>query len=220
MPRALLRAALFARAPCAEAFLESRRVFAISLATLSVCSWLVGIGDRHLDNFLVDGRTGEVVPIDFGHAFGTATFKLPVPELMPFRLTPQLVDVLAPLQRSALLETQMVHALSALRARRVELLRVCDVFVAEPLSDWTKGDARDGSPGSGGGGASTGGNGGGEGSSGGDVQMEEAQHGQADGAGSWCALRRATPGRSHLFLRGASWAARLGLLRRCHSLPI
>ena len=33
--------------------------------------------------------SGGVVGIDFGHAFGTATQFLPIPELVPFRLTAQ-----------------------------------------------------------------------------------------------------------------------------------
>jgi len=34
---------------------------------------VLGIGDRHLSNFMVDLSTGGIVGIDFGHAFGTAT---------------------------------------------------------------------------------------------------------------------------------------------------
>ncbi|KAJ1639517.1 hypothetical protein T492DRAFT_935642 [Pavlovales sp. CCMP2436] len=138
LPPALLRGALLARAPCAEAFLERRSTFARSLSAQSICTWVVGIGDRHLDNFLVRERTGELIPIDFGHAFGSATFSLPVPELMPFRLTPQLIGVLAPLPSQPLLHAHMVHTLAALRGARAELLRVCEVFVSEPLGEWLK----------------------------------------------------------------------------------
>lgn len=35
-------------------------------------------------------RTGALIGIDFGVAFGIGTSALPVPELMPFRLTRQL----------------------------------------------------------------------------------------------------------------------------------
>ena len=60
-----------------------------------MCSYVLGIGDRHLENFLVDQTTGAVIPIDFGMAFGQGA-SLPVPELIPFRLTPQ-VGECAPL---------------------------------------------------------------------------------------------------------------------------
>lgn len=42
-------------------------------ATLSVCHYVLGIGDRHLSNFMIDLESGGAVGIDFGHAFGTAT---------------------------------------------------------------------------------------------------------------------------------------------------
>jgi DNA-dependent protein kinase catalytic subunit len=45
----------------------------------------------------VSMKDGQCVGIDFGCAFGTATQFLPVPELMPFRLTPHIVNLLQPL---------------------------------------------------------------------------------------------------------------------------
>ena len=40
---------------------------------MCVCQYVLGIGDQHLSNFMIDLSTGGVVGIDFGHAFGTAT---------------------------------------------------------------------------------------------------------------------------------------------------
>ena len=51
-------------------------------------SYILGIGDRHLENFLLDQCDGTVVGIDFGLAFGSG-LGLPAPELIPFRLTQQ-----------------------------------------------------------------------------------------------------------------------------------
>jgi phosphatidylinositol kinase/protein kinase (PI-3 family) len=56
------------------------------MGVFSVASYLMGIGDRHLENFLVDITDGEVLGIDFGFAFGSGVH-LPIPELVPFRLT-------------------------------------------------------------------------------------------------------------------------------------
>ena len=39
---------------------------------MSVCHWVLGVGDRHLNNFLLDTTTGELIGIDFGHVFDTA----------------------------------------------------------------------------------------------------------------------------------------------------
>lgn len=56
------------------------------MAVLSVASYLLGIADRHLENFLVNTKDGQVVGIDFGLALG-AGVQQDIPELMPFRLT-------------------------------------------------------------------------------------------------------------------------------------
>jgi DNA-dependent protein kinase catalytic subunit len=58
------------------------------------------------------------------YAFGTATQALPVPELMPFRLTQQLAGVLAPHDASAVLRQPMGTAMGALRDGAA-ILQVC-----------------------------------------------------------------------------------------------
>jgi phosphatidylinositol kinase/protein kinase (PI-3 family) len=52
------------------------------------------------------------VAIDFGHAFGSATQFLPFPELVPFRLTRQLVQFLSPHETGGLLENTMVRVMT------------------------------------------------------------------------------------------------------------
>lgn len=68
-------------------------------------------GDRHLDNFLLSQSDGSLIGIDFGHQFGTALQFLPVPELMPFRLTRQLRNFLLPLDVAGLLKHNMYAVL-------------------------------------------------------------------------------------------------------------
>ncbi|KAG0303333.1 hypothetical protein BGZ98_006787, partial [Dissophora globulifera] len=121
-----------------EAFLMLRSEFAKSLAAINVCSYILGIGDRHLENFLLDMSSGCLIPIDFGHAFGSATEVLPVPELAPFRLTRQLQGFLNPLGIKGLLEHPMVCIMRALQGKKDVILNTMDVFVKEPLLDWRK----------------------------------------------------------------------------------
>lgn len=61
---------------------------------------------------------------------------LPVPELMPFRLTRQFVNLMQPLKESGLIQSVMVHSLRAYRAEPDLLLNTMDVFVKEPSLDW------------------------------------------------------------------------------------
>lgn len=61
---------------------------------------------------------------------------LPVPELMPFRLTQQFVNLMQPLKESGLIQSIMVHSLRAYRAEPDLLLNTMDVFIKEPCLDW------------------------------------------------------------------------------------
>ncbi|XP_065804990.1 DNA-dependent protein kinase catalytic subunit isoform X2 [Labrus bergylta] len=135
-PTDLLKRAFLKMCNGPEAFLSLRSHFISSHALLCISHWILGIGDRHLSNFMINMETGGMVGIDFGHAFGSATQFLPVPELMPFRLTQQFVNLMQPLKESGLIQSVMVHALRAYRAEPDLLLNTMDVFVKEPSLDW------------------------------------------------------------------------------------
>ncbi|KAF7660907.1 hypothetical protein LDENG_00272900 [Lucifuga dentata] len=136
VPADLMRRAFVKMCTSPEAFLSLRSHFISSHALLCVSHWILGIGDRHLSNFMINMETGGMIGIDFGHAFGSATQFLPVPELMPFRLTRQFVNLMQPLKESGLIQSIMVHALRAYRAEPDLLLNTMDVFVKEPSLDW------------------------------------------------------------------------------------
>uniref|UniRef100_A0A8D3CWJ1 DNA-dependent protein kinase catalytic subunit n=1 Tax=Scophthalmus maximus TaxID=52904 RepID=A0A8D3CWJ1_SCOMX len=136
VPSDLLKRAFLKMSNSPEAFLSLRSHFISSHALLCVSHWILGIGDRHLSNFMISMETGGMIGIDFGHAFGSATQFLPVPELMPFRLTKQFVNLMQPLKESGLIQGVMVHSLRAFRAQPDLLLNTMDVFVKEPSLDW------------------------------------------------------------------------------------
>lgn len=137
MPWYLLRHGLENLCFTSSAFLTIKNQFTKSLATFSIASYLIGIGDRHLENFLIDTSDGEILGIDFGIAFGSGV-QLGIPELMPFRLTQQIEGVIAPHPLEGVYKQTMVHALTALRKRKSLILDTCEIFVKEPLLDWVK----------------------------------------------------------------------------------
>ncbi|ORX51884.1 hypothetical protein DM01DRAFT_1063713 [Hesseltinella vesiculosa] len=134
----ILRSYLLKLASSPEAFIFMRNNYAHDLAAICIAGYMLGIGDRHLENIMINKTNGSLLAIDFGHAFGSATELLPVPELMPFRLTRQLVGVLEPLGINGILEVAMTHVLDAIVAEKEVILNVMDVFVKEPLLDWKK----------------------------------------------------------------------------------
>ncbi|KAL5970596.1 Serine-protein kinase ATM [Taenia solium] len=82
--------------PEPSAWYAARRRYTASLATASILGYLVGLGDRHPHNLLLCPTTGEVVHIDLGIAFDQGRL-MPTPEMVPFRLTRDLVHALGPL---------------------------------------------------------------------------------------------------------------------------
>nr|XP_055063378.1 DNA-dependent protein kinase catalytic subunit [Misgurnus anguillicaudatus] len=136
VPDDLLKRAFVRMSTTPEAFLSLRSHFSSSHAVLCISHWILGIGDRHLSNFMINTETGGMIGIDFGHAFGSATQFLAVPELMPFRLTRQFVNLMQPMAVSGLIQSVMVHSLRAYRDDPDLLLNTMDVFVKEPSLDW------------------------------------------------------------------------------------
>lgn len=67
-----------------ETWVERTLTYTRSIATTSIAGYILGLGDRHLSNILIDEQTAEVVHIDFGIAFEQGKV-LPIPETIPFR---------------------------------------------------------------------------------------------------------------------------------------
>lgn len=45
---------------------------------MSMVGYIIGLGDRHLDNVLIDMTTGEVVHIDYNVCFEKGPLKVPL----------------------------------------------------------------------------------------------------------------------------------------------
>jgi len=119
-----------------ERWHRARRDYARSIAVSSIVGYIVGIGDRHPNNVLFDQTTGELVHIDFGITFDQGK-ALRIPELVPFRLSRDIVDGLGCLgtcgQFRGLSETTM----EVLRASSSLITAVVEVFVHDPVYFWS-----------------------------------------------------------------------------------
>ena len=70
-----------------EEWLERRTNFTRSLAVMSMVGYILGLGDRHPSNLMLDQISGRVLHIDFGDCFEVAMHREKFPEKVPFRLT-------------------------------------------------------------------------------------------------------------------------------------
>lgn len=48
---------------------ERRLAYTNSVATTSMIGYILGIGDRHVSNILIDKNTADLIHIDFGREF-------------------------------------------------------------------------------------------------------------------------------------------------------
>lgn len=78
---------LWLKSKSSESWLERRTNYTRSLGVMSMVGYILGLGDRHPSNLLLDRTTGRVVHIDFGDCFEVAMHREKYPERVPFRLT-------------------------------------------------------------------------------------------------------------------------------------
>lgn len=57
------------KAKLPSGWFEMRLLYTRSTAVMSMVGYVLGLGDRHVSNIMIDCHTGELVPIDFGIMF-------------------------------------------------------------------------------------------------------------------------------------------------------
>ncbi|CAH2005984.1 unnamed protein product [Acanthoscelides obtectus] len=115
---------------------ERRRAYVRSVATASMCGYVLGIGDRHVQNILIDKTTAEVIHIDFGIAFEQGKI-LPTPETVPFRLTRDIVDGMGVSGVEGDFRRSCEKTMEVLRQHYQTIISILEVLLYDPLYAWT-----------------------------------------------------------------------------------
>lgn len=113
-----------------------RLAYTRSTAAISMLGHVLGLGDRHGHNILLDTKTGEVVHIDLGVAFEAGRI-LPVPELVPFRLTRDIIDGMGITKTEGVFRRCCEFTLDALREEQYSIMTILDVLRYDPLYTWS-----------------------------------------------------------------------------------
>ncbi|CEP14753.1 hypothetical protein [Parasitella parasitica] len=111
-------------------WLNSRTRYIKTLAVMSIVGHMVGLGDRHAENIMFDETNGDAVHVDLNLLFGKGT-QLPVPELVPFRLTQNLVHAMGVLGTRGLFQATCETTLRVLLLNKDSLLSVFQTLLNE-----------------------------------------------------------------------------------------
>ncbi|XP_073435201.1 serine/threonine-protein kinase ATR isoform X1 [Dendrobates tinctorius] len=123
--------------PDPTSWYNSRSAYCRSTAVMSMVGYILGLGDRHGENILFDSLTGECVHVDFNCLFNKGeTFE--VPEIVPFRLTHNMVNGMGPMGTEGLFRHACEVTMRLMRDQRESLMSVLKPFLHDPLVEWSK----------------------------------------------------------------------------------
>ncbi|KAG2115849.1 uncharacterized protein F5147DRAFT_751291 [Suillus discolor] len=121
--------------PEPSVWLASRLNYGRTMAVMSMVGFILGLGDRHCENILLDTNNGDVVHVDFNCLFEKGK-TLETPERVPFRLTQNLVDGLGVTGIEGVFRIACEITMQLLRDNKDPLMNVLDAFIHDPLVEW------------------------------------------------------------------------------------
>ncbi|KAG6827657.1 hypothetical protein H0H92_010880 [Tricholoma furcatifolium] len=127
---------LWLKSTNSEHWLERRATYTRSLAVNSMVGYILGLGDRHPSNILLERSTGKVVHIDFGDCFEIAMHREKFPEKVPFRLTRMLTHAMEVSGIEGSFRKTCEITMNVLRDNKESLMAVLEAFVYDPLINW------------------------------------------------------------------------------------
>ncbi|KAI0092138.1 hypothetical protein BDY19DRAFT_928481 [Irpex rosettiformis] len=121
--------------PEPSVWLASRLAYSRTNAVMCMVGFILGLGDRHMENILLDANTGDLVHVDFNCIFEKGK-TLEIPERVPFRLTHNIVDGLGVTGVEGVFRIACELSLQLLRDNKDTLMSILDAFIHDPLTDW------------------------------------------------------------------------------------
>lgn len=98
--------------------------------------YILGLGDRHPSNLMLDQLSGRILHIDLGDCFEVALNREKYPEKIPFRLTRMLVKAMEVSGIEGSYRSTCLRTMTLLRESRDSLVAMLEAFVYDPLISW------------------------------------------------------------------------------------
>lgn len=127
---------LWLKSRSSESWLERRTTYTRSLAVMSMVGYILGLGDRHPSNLMLDRITGKVIHIDFGDCFEAAILREKFPEKVPFRLTRMLTYAMEVSGIEGSFRITCENVMRVLRDNKESLMAILEAFAFDPLIHW------------------------------------------------------------------------------------
>uniref|UniRef100_A0ACD5YBT4 Uncharacterized protein n=1 Tax=Avena sativa TaxID=4498 RepID=A0ACD5YBT4_AVESA len=127
---------LWLKSRTCEIWLERRTNYTRSLAVMSMAGYLLGLGDRHPSNLMLDRYSGKIVHIDFGDCFEASMNREKFPEKVPFRLTRMLVKAMEVSGIEGTFRITCENVMQVLRTNKDSVMAMMEAFVHDPLINW------------------------------------------------------------------------------------
>ncbi|KAK0122644.1 phosphatidylinositol kinase- protein kinase tor1 [Cadophora gregata f. sp. sojae] len=127
---------LWLKSKSSESWLERRTNYTRSLGVMSMVGYILGLGDRHPSNLMLDKITGKIIHIDFGDCFEVAMHREKYPERVPFRLTRMLTYAMEVSNIEGSFRITCENVMRVLRDNKESLMAVLEAFIHDPLLNW------------------------------------------------------------------------------------
>lgn len=113
----------------------ARKAYTRTAAVMSIVGYIIGLGDRHCENLLFFKRNGAALHIDFDCLFEKG-LTLPTPEIVPFRLTQNMVDAMGITGIEGTFRITCEVTGKILRENEASLMNILETLIYDPLLDW------------------------------------------------------------------------------------
>lgn len=130
--------AMWLKSPSAAVWMTRTQKFTLSSSLMSMVGYIIGLGDRHPSNIMVQRETGNIVHIDFCESFEKTLFRKQFPEKVPFRLTRMIINAFEGSIENGLFQEFANEIMKVLRENKETLIAQLTIFVEEPLAHFQK----------------------------------------------------------------------------------
>ena len=127
---------LWYQSTSSESWIIRREAYTKSLAVMSVVGYVLGLGDRHPSNLMLERESCKILHIDFGDCFEVAMHRDKFPEKIPFRLTRMLVLAMEVSGVEGLFRLTCERVMKVMRENCDSLVAILEAFVHDPLLSW------------------------------------------------------------------------------------